>query len=111
MPNTLTASAFITDALDRAKKAFEAMLDPDEPKAEQRYAQMCWMHHITTVILLENLRRENPALADQLTEWALSAEGIFTDGYPAELAHGWQEQIAAGRPMDPIRPDAAEVAR
>lgn len=106
MASDSTASAYITDALTRAQHAIDAMFDPEHK--DYRNATINFVHHVTVVILLENLRRLDPALADRLTAWALNEDGIFTDGYPAELVHEWREQLAAGQTLDPISPDREE---
>ena len=62
------------------------------------------MHHVTTSVLLENLRRLDPELADRLTDWMLTEDGVFSDGYAGELLHGWRQQLAAGEPLAPIGP-------
>jgi hypothetical protein len=75
----------------------------------QRHESLAWfMHHVTTAVLLENLRRLDPDLADRLTRWLLGPDGIFNDGYAGELLHEWREQLAAGQPMAPVAPPPEE---
>lgn len=105
------SAAFIDDALGRAQANWAAMLDLDLPKHDQRMSQAWFIHHTTIVILLENLRRLDPDLADRLVPWALGPDGIFTDSYAGELAYEWRQQLTAGEPLSPIAPDATEVTR
>jgi hypothetical protein len=105
-----TSAAFIDDALGRAQANFAAMLDLDLSKQTRSMSQAWFIHHTTIVILLENLRRLDPELADRLVPWALGPDGIFTDSYAGELAYEWRQQITAGEPLSPIAPDATEVS-
>ena len=103
----MIAQAYIADTLDRAQKCWDATVgigSPDDPPADRIH--IAWfIHHITTAILLEHLRRLDPVTADRLTPWLLGQDGIFGDGYAGELLHEWREQLAAGHPLNPIGPD------
>jgi hypothetical protein len=103
-----TATTYITEALDRAQANFTASVDPAVGRRDHRQHIGWFVQDVVAVVLLENLRRLNPALADRLTDWVLSENGIFDDGYAGELLHEWREQIAAGQPLDPIGPESSE---
>lgn len=103
-----TAQGYIADALDRAQICWEATvgIGSDDPAINR--VHIAWfMHHLTTSVLLENLRRLDPQLADRLTGWMLMEDGIFSDGYAGELLYGWRRQVAAGEPLAPIGPDGS----
>lgn len=69
--------------------------------ASDRVHVTWFIHHVTVVVLLENLRRLDPALADRITGWL---DDMFTDGYAGELLYQWRRQSAAGQPLSPISP-------
>lgn len=103
--------AHIADTLDRAQRCWELTLDHTVPDTRRHEAIHLFVSHTTTAVLLEHVRRLDPALAERLTPWLLSEDGIFSDGYAGELLHEWRESLANGGRMDPIDPDAApEVA-
>ena len=106
---TAYARNHITDALDRAQKAFEASVNP---AASDRVEAGGWfVHNLTVAILLENLRRLNSDLADRITNWMLTEDGIFSDGYAGELLHEWRWQAANHLPLDPIGPPSSSQFR
>jgi hypothetical protein len=95
----------IADTLNRAQLCFETSVDHTAPLAERRDATAWFMYHVVTTVLLEHIRRLNPATAEQLIPWLLDEGGIFEGGYAGELVHRWREQLAAGAQLDPIGPD------
>lgn len=102
-----TAQEHIADTLNRAQACWEITLDHTRPDP-QREAVNLFLSHMTTAVLLEHVRRLDPALADRLVPWLLSADGIFADGYAGELLYQWRQQVAAGEPMAPIGPPPAD---
>lgn len=104
------ASEHIADTLDRAQKCWDAVVgigSPDDPPSDRTH--IAWfICHVTTAVLLEHLRRADPALADHLVDWLLSEGSIFADGLAGELLYQWREQLAAGQPMEPIAEKPAE---
>lgn len=107
-----TAQDHIADTLDRAQKCWDATVgigSPDDPPSDRIH--ITWfIHHITSAVLLEHLRRLDPELADRLCRWLLGEDGIFSDGYAGELLHQWREQRAAAQPLNPIGPDEERTA-
>lgn len=107
------AEAHIADTLTRAQHCWKRTVDHRLLDTQQRAvvneAVNLFISHITAAVLLEHIRRLDPALAEQLVPWLLSEDGIFCDGYAGELLHLWRQQLAAGQPMDPIAPQPEEV--
>ena len=105
-----TAQAHIADTLDRAQRCWERIVDHRLLDSQRREATNLFLYHVTTAVLLENIRRLDPALADRLTGWMLRDEGIFEDGYAGELLYEWRQQLAVGQPMHPIGPSVEDSA-
>lgn len=107
---TTPAQGYIADALGRAQKCWDAAMSvtgADDRFPAERLHIAWFMHHVTTSVLLENLRRLDPELADRLTGWMLTPDGVFSDGYAGELLYEWRRQVAAGEPLAPIGPDGS----
>lgn len=104
-PPGASSAAFVDDALGRAQANWARVTDPDVPNHDGRMSTAWFIHHTTVVILLENLRRLDPALADRLVPWALGTDSIFSDSYAGELTYEWRQQLTAGVPLSPISPD------
>lgn len=104
------AQAHIVDTLDRAQLCWEQTVDIAVAIDDRREAIALLIHHITSAVLLEHLRRLDPELADRLCPWLLGEDGVFSDGYAGELLYQWREQLAAGRPLNPIGPDEERTA-
>lgn len=102
----------IIDTLDRAQKCWDATVgigSPDDPPSDRTH--IAWfIHHITSAVLLEHIRRLDPVLADRLCPWLLGEDGIFADGYAGELLYQWRQQLAAAQPLNPIGPDEERTA-
>lgn len=104
-----TARDQVIDSLDRAQRCYKRTLD--ELHQDRREAVGWFIHHVTTAVLLEQLRRADPAAADRLLPWLFAEDGgIFGDEYAGVLVTQWQEQLALGKPMDPIGPDEERTA-
>jgi hypothetical protein len=99
-----TAQDHIANTLNRAQLCWPDMTDPLLSDGQRREIAAWFGHHVTSAVLLEHVRRLDPALADRLVPWLLSADGIFADGYAGELLYQWRQQVAAGEPMAPIGP-------
>lgn len=98
------ASDRIADTLNRAQLCWPQTVDHTVGSDERREATAWFIHHVTASVLLENIRRLDPDLADRLSAWVMGEDGIFSDGYAGELLHQWREQVAAEQPMSPIGP-------
>jgi hypothetical protein len=103
-----TAQDHIADTLNRAQGCFELTVDPTGTPTGRRVAVNLFIHHVTSAVLLEHLRRLDQTLADQLVPWMLAEGGIFEDGYAGEMLHEWRQQLAAGQPMYPIGPQTTD---
>jgi hypothetical protein len=95
----------IADTLDRAQLCFPRTVDHTVTHDVRREATAWFIHHVTTAVLLEHIRRLDPDLADRLCPWLLGQDGIFSDGYAGELLHQWREQLASAQPLAPIGPE------
>lgn len=107
----MNAATQVADSLRRAQLCWDRINDTvHEAGMPFREATALFLNHITTAVLLEHVRRLDPDLADQLTAWMLTEDGIFSDGYAGELLYQWRQQLAAGQPLNPIGPDPERTA-
>lgn len=96
---TTTAEELITDSLDRAQKCLAKILDPAAGKVDYT-AVISLIGNFNTAVLLEALRRHDPAEADRITQWLKDVhEAGDTTG---EMVHQWREQLASGHHMTGI---------
>ncbi len=97
-----TAEEYIADSLDRAQKCLDEMFDPAKDKLDHT-AVLSLICHFNTVVLLEALRRKDPAEADRITHWL---DDIHEDGSTAgELIWQWRDQIKQGHQLTGVGPN------
>jgi len=106
-----SAREYVAHLISQAQCCIGYRADPSVAPDIRAQLVMWFIHHVTTAVLLEQLRRHNPTVADQLVPWLLNEDGIFSDDYVNELVHDWRAQLAAGQELAPIGPDTAWLAR
>jgi hypothetical protein len=84
---------YVTDALDRAQRAFDATVNLNTPQDERHNAICSYIHHVSVALMHECLTRIVPSHADQIAQWL---EEALEDDTAAQWVYEARQAIARG---------------